>query len=116
MFMSSDKAAREYLEKLGPIFAENSTSFLSCAERHGFIAMGCNSQRHRGPTVFGMMLAYSGCGAENSRKIANKIWGGNFVRDKVRRKVNQAAHELGLAQPDRSARLRALFSADVSGQ
>lgn len=111
MWMSSDKAVREYMGKLSDIFAEDSVSILSCAERHGFFAMGCNSQRHRGPTVFGMMLAYSGCSAESSRKIVNKVWGGNFVRDKVRRKVMQAAHDLGLAQPDRSARLRELFSA-----
>jgi hypothetical protein len=66
---------------------------------------------HRGPTVFGMLLAYSGCSAEHSLEITNQIWGLNGVKRKVRLAIIRKAYELGNTQKESRKRLAELFSA-----
>lgn len=104
------KMAKTYIEKLGPTFFKNKNSFLSCAKERGYIALGCDHQMHRGPTFFAMVLAFSGCSAENSVKIVNKIWGLNGVFPQVRLEIVKAAYEYGQKNPIPQKQLSELFS------
>jgi hypothetical protein len=106
------KTAEEYSSRLGPELDAAVPSFLSCAERYGYIALGCQGQKHRGPSAFAMLLAYSGCSPESSVAIANRIWGRNGVSDEVRLAIARKGKELARARPELSGRLRELFSAD----
>ena len=81
-------------------------SFVSCAIDHGYIAMGCDGMKHRGPSVFAMLLAYSGCSAKNAATIANKLWGLNFVKEATREAIAEKAFEMGQRQPQMRAALR----------
>jgi hypothetical protein len=108
--LSSSAAEKEFMNALEKTFSQEKTSFLSCAENQKYIAMGCNEMMHRGPTVFGMLLAYSGCSPEHSLEITNQIWGLNGVRRKVRLAVIRKAYELGSEQFESRKRLAELFS------
>jgi hypothetical protein len=99
-----------YLQALDSSFAADAESFLSCAEQHGFLALGCDGMRHRGPTVFGMLLAFSGCAPEHALRIANDFWDLNGVRPAVRLAIIRAAYDRGRAHPGESERLRALLA------
>ena len=89
------KLLKEYETVLRPIFEENAVTLVSCAKDHGYVAMGCNGQKHRGPSVFAMFLSYAGCKPKNAVKIANKLWGKNFVFTKTREKLAAMAYEWG---------------------
>ncbi|MBC7458344.1 MAG: hypothetical protein H7235_08710, partial [Bdellovibrionaceae bacterium] len=78
---------KEYRQVLKDQFAQAKTSFLSCIEKHKILVMGCNGQMHRGPTVFGMMLSFSGCSSKNSLSIVNELWGQNGVQPEVRQAI-----------------------------
>lgn len=95
---------QEYREVLKDQFAQANTSFLSCLEDHKYLAMGCNGQMHRGPTVFGMLLSFSGCSSKNSLTIVNKLWGKNGVKPEVRQAIIEEGYKLG--NEDLEARLR----------
>lgn len=107
----SAHSAKDWMEELSSSFGTDPVSFVSCAERHGYIAGGCNSQSHRGPTLFGMILAYSGCSPENAAQITNSLWGLNSVSEEVRLAIIRAAYELGAAEPAYRKRLAAAFGA-----
>ncbi len=109
-FFSIDDAIEQYMERVSPHFFADQTSYLSCAENHGYISIGCNGMKHRGPTVFGMLLAFSGCSPENATKIVNENWRLNGVPASTRHAIIAAAHEYGKENPDESNRLRRLFS------
>lgn len=94
----------EYREVLKDQFAKANMSFLSCLENHKYLAMGCNGQMHRGPTVFGMLLSFSGCSSKNSLTIVNKLWGANGVKPEVRQAIIEEGFSLGNDDPQ--ARLR----------
>lgn len=106
----SAKVIGQYMERLAPELASSETSLLECAAEHGYVAMGCNGMKHRGPTFFGMLLAYSGCSAESSARIVNTVWGLNGVKPEVRLAIIREAREFGLAHPDQSSKLRQLLS------
>ncbi len=91
--------AKKYRTVLSTSFATDPVSFLSCATKHHYIAMGCDGMRHRGPSVFAMLLAFSGCSAKNATKIANKVWGINFVFPSTRRAIAQVGYDIGEANP-----------------
>lgn len=95
---------QEYREVLKDQFAKSNTNFLSCLESHKYLAMGCNGQMHRGPTVFGMLLSFSGCSSKNSLTIVNKLWGKNGVKPEVRQAIIEEGYKLGNEDPQ--ARLR----------
>jgi hypothetical protein len=103
-----------FMSELETSFERDATSFVACAEKYGYIAEGCNGQRHRGPTLFGMILAYSGCTPEHSAEIANAIWGLNDVAPEVRLAIIRAAYELGRENADASAALAAAFRGEVT--
>lgn len=99
-----------YLAVLGPSFLDTAQSFSSCAAEHGYIALGCDWMMHRGPTVFGMLLAFSGCSPENALQIANETWGMNDIPADTRLAFIRAAHEFGLRHRPERDRLRELLS------
>jgi hypothetical protein len=99
----------KYMSRVQDEFFENDLNFLDCAKDHGFIALGCNSMKHRGPTVFAMLLAFSGCRAETATEIANHFWGLNGIEKDTRQSLAQAAYDYGLKNPVPSESLRNLF-------
>lgn len=103
------KAAREYSEVLSSIFDQDSVSFLSCAQREGYVAMGCDGQKHRGPSVFAMFLSYAGCTPEHSVLIVNALWGENGIKPESRRAVAQVAYDLGKSHPEQRRKLQELM-------
>ncbi len=103
---TSTKVINEYMTKIGPEFDKNAVNMVSCAENKRLITLGCQGMRHRGPTVFGMLLAYSGCSAVSATKIVNSVWGNNGIKTEVRQAIMQKAYELGVAHADKSAALR----------
>ncbi|MES2963622.1 MAG: hypothetical protein V4760_07000 [Bdellovibrionota bacterium] len=108
--LKGTSAAKEFEQKINPLFLEGNVNFMSCAERHGYVAMGCQGMKHRGPSVFAMFLSFSGCTPEHSTKIANKVWGNNFVLTKTRTAIARKGYELGNAKPAERARLQKLMS------
>jgi hypothetical protein len=93
--LSPDQAAVQYGELLGPAFAEGKGSIWWCLEEKGYLAVGCNGQKHRGPTVFGMVLAALGCSPENAAEIVNRVWGLNGVPPANRLAPIRQAYDLG---------------------
>lgn len=105
------KIKRQYTEALRPVFEENATNFISCAKDHGYIAMGCNGQKHRGPTAVAMLLAYAGCSPNNSVNIVNSIWGKNMVRFATRWKLANMAYNWGSKNPKNREVLQSIMTA-----
>ncbi|MBC7466831.1 MAG: hypothetical protein H7256_12640 [Bdellovibrio sp.] len=99
----------EYGSKLKETFANGPVNFLKCATDHNYIAMGCNGQKHRGPTAFGMLLAFSGCSVENAANIVNTTWGLNGVQAEVRAAIIAEGQRLGDADPEARRRLQQAF-------
>lgn len=56
-------------------FYEAIPRMVQCLARHRYLAMGCNGMRERGPTLFGMVLAFAGCTPQEVSAIVNPIWG-----------------------------------------
>jgi len=108
--LSPDEAAGRYGEQLGPAFAEGRASIWWCLEEKGFLAVGCNGQLHRGPTVFGMVLAALGCSAEHAAEIVNRIWGLNGVPPATRFAAIKRASDLGFRPPGLGSKLREQLS------
>jgi hypothetical protein len=104
--------AQAYRTTLAGIFAGNSTSLLSCARDQHYVAMGCDGMMHRGPTVFGMTLAFSGCTPAHAAEIVTYVWGLNGVNPAARLAAIQEGYALGQQNPQASAELRQLLSAD----
>jgi hypothetical protein len=104
---SVEKTQKIYGDEFAEVMSEPN-NFLSCA-RSGAIALGCNSQKHRGPTVFGMLLAFSGCEPQHAADIVNDVWGLNGVPAENRLGAIAQAAELASINPEESAELRALF-------
>lgn len=98
-----------YMKEMDAEFSSSPESFVTCADQAGYIGLGCNGQRHRGPTVFGMLLAYSGCSPQNSATIVNELWGLNGVKPEVRKEIIQAAYVKGSQQSDFRQRMQELF-------
>jgi hypothetical protein len=99
-----------YLKALGDDFDQNNISFLSCALSHGYIAMGCDGMRHRGPSVFAMLLAYAGCSPEHAAQIATEIWGSNGIKLQMRTELARLAADIGAANPELVQRLQLLMN------
>lgn len=109
MLLTTTTGPKQYNQVLKNEFANSIPSFLSCAQNHKYVAMGCNGQKHRGPTVFGMMLAFSGCSPQNAATIVNTIWGLNGVKADVRLSIITEGKKLGDADPEARARMQQAF-------
>ena len=108
--VSAKEAESAFIKVLDPVFDRDAISFLSCAEEQKYLALGCNNMMHRGPTVFGMLLAFAGCKAEHALEITNQVWGLNGVPRKVRMAAIRKAYDLGNVRPATRKRLKDLFS------
>lgn len=108
--LKSKKVAEKYDAVITPLLDQTAVNMVSCAENHRFLAMGCDGMRHRGPSVFAMLLAYSGCTAESATKIANAVWGTNHVPTGTRTAIAQKGFEAGNRNPQGRARLQKLMT------
>ena len=100
MTVSPSTEADTYLSTMHDSFELDAPSFQSCIVQNHYLAIGCNGMMHRGPTVFGMLLAYSGCSAEHAENIVDAIWGLNGVDRAVRLSIISRAFDLGNANPE----------------
>jgi hypothetical protein len=107
--MQDTKVATEYDNVLKNIFHVDGPNMVQCAVDHKFISMGCDGMRHRGPSVFAMLLAYSGCTAKSATAIANQIWGTNMVSVATREAIAQKGYEIGNRDPQGRATLQKLM-------
>lgn len=82
---------------------------VKCAEDYGYVAMGCDGHRHRGPSVFASFLSLSGCDPDTSTDIANYLWKLNGVPDFARERIAKIGFDLGNKQPDLRKRLQAVM-------
>jgi hypothetical protein len=107
--------AQKWFGIVREVFDQGQPSFLSCAEKYGFIALGCAGMRHRGPTVFAMLLAFAGCTPKRATAIAEKHWQ-RHVDTSVRQGMVEVAYEHGLKAEHRDSRLRfqRLFNGEAS--
>ncbi len=101
--------AEKYDQLATPLIDQTPTSFLSCAREHKFIAMGCDGMRHRGPSVFAMLLGYAGCSPESASEIANRVWGTNHVLRTTRKEIALKGYEAGNRNPKGRAELQRLM-------
>lgn len=106
------KTADKYQTALASTFADDPINMVECAIDYGYIAMGCDGMKHRGPSVFAMLLAYSGCSPENSNKIANEVWGLNTVPSKIRLEIARRGYELGNKNPRARAALQQVMTSE----
>jgi hypothetical protein len=102
--LDTDSGPKEYRQVLSDQFAQTPISFLNCIEKYKYLAMGCNGQMHRGPTVFGMLLSFSGCQPAHAAEIVNTLWGLNGVSADVRLSIITEAYRMGTE--DTAMRLR----------
>lgn len=107
----SSGIAQKYEDLISPMIDKNTVNMIGCAQKHGYLAMGCDGMKHRGPSVFAMFLAYSGCSAKSATKIANEVWGNNFVPTNTRESIAQKGFEAGARNPAGRRQLQRLFSA-----
>ena len=106
----SSEAVSEVMQAVKSSFIEQAPSFVSCLVKNKYLAVGCQGMMHRGPTVFGAILAFSGCSPQNSAAIVNRVWGLNGVAPEVRLAVIEAAHVYGLVHPTESQAISNLLS------
>lgn len=110
IYQTPVQAAQEFTQVLGPYFSQTTPiNFISCLEQ-GFLELGCNGQKHRGPSAFGMILAFSGCSPKNAQTIVDQLWGLNGVAYEVRQAIIQSGYELGNRYPEARLKIQNLFS------
>lgn len=110
--LTATEAVNEVMQAVKSSFLERDPSFVSCLVKNKYLAVGCQGMMHRGPTVFGAILAFSGCSPQTSADIANRLWGLNDVAPEVRLAVIEAAYLYGLMNPKVSKELSMVFSQD----
>lgn len=84
---------------MGSHFDADAVNYVSCAVEHGYVAVGCNGQMHRGPSVFAMILAYGGCTPQHATEIVNALWGNNGIKTEMRIALATRASEFAAANP-----------------
>lgn len=99
----------KYDAEISPLLNPGANNFMSCIERNKYLAMGCNGQKHRGPTVFAMLLAYSGCSPKTSVDVAVSLWGRNWVLDTTRQLIASHAYNQGSAHADERLKWQRFF-------
>lgn len=110
--MTKQEAKLTFTNVLRSSFELNKESFINCAQNYNYIAIGCNSQEHRGPTAFGFLLAFSGCEPKHALEITNQIWGLNMVKRAVRKAAIEAGYELGKEMKTERKILQRAFGED----
>lgn len=79
------------------------------AETFGYLAIGCDGNKHRGPSVFAMFLCLAGYNPKLATQIANQYFGCNFVMPWVRERIARLGWELGNQDPQLRARAARLL-------
>lgn len=103
---SSTKIANEFEVRFEKILPE----LMSCMSEYGYVAMGCNGQKHRGPLAYGMLLTFSGCSVESASEIIIRVWGkSKIIESKVRRKVLERGVKLRAKYPEMSKQLQEMM-------
>jgi hypothetical protein len=108
-FLTPEEATTDFANVLSSSFDQGIVNFVSCATEQNYLALGCNEMMHRGPTVFGMILAFSGCSPNHALEIVNQTWGLNQVKRKVRLAVIQKAYQMGQERKESRKRLSQAF-------
>jgi len=108
--LRADEAAEVYGELFGPALTEGPDGLWQCLDEKGFLAVGCNGQKHRGPTAFGMVLAALGCAPEHAAEIVNRLWGLNDVPEQNRLAAIRRGYDIGARNPELRARLQRLLT------
>ncbi len=108
--ISESEAPAVFMEAVQTSFFDDTLNFIYCAKKYYYIALGCDAQKHRGPTVFGMLLAFSGCTPEHSSEIVNTIWGLNGLTYNYRLDVINAAYDFGSKNNDKRIELLNIFT------
>lgn len=103
---NKSKVMKAYSSDLNGVFDSDPVNMVQCAEKYNYIGEGCNSQKHRGPSVFAMILSFAGCTPEHSTKIANNIWGTNHVPVSTREAIAKLAYDWGSQRPESRKRLQ----------
>lgn len=93
--LAMENVANEYQQKVIPNFSRGPVNFMSCLQNHKYVALGCDGNKHRGPTIFAMLLAYSGCTPRTSVDIAVALWGQNWVLNSTRIWIARRAYAEG---------------------
>lgn len=89
---------------------------VAAAEKWGYLAFGCDGNKHRGPSVFAMLLCLAGCSPKEATKVANKLYGANFVLPFVRARIAKLGWDLGNSQPELRSRLRILMGLEHASE
>jgi hypothetical protein len=97
--LDEEEVAEKYRKRLDQAFSSGRGSILECMERRQYAALGCDGMKHRGPTVFGMLLSFSGCNPVNSAEIVNRLWGLNGVAPEVRLSAIREGYAMGSERP-----------------
>jgi hypothetical protein len=79
------------------------------AEKYGYLAFGCDGNKHRGPSVFAMFLCLAGIEPKVATKAANEFLGSNFVMSWVRTRIARLGYEYGNQNPELRERLKTLM-------
>jgi hypothetical protein len=109
-WLRAPSIAKKYEEKLDGAFDRLPGNMLECAREEGFIAMGCDGMKHRGPSVFAALLAYAGCTPEHAMQIANKVWGTNLVAKSTRQAIAAVGETYARENPEAAAELRKIMT------
>lgn len=104
-----ERSSSAFYEILQDEFSVAVPHYLACMVENGYLAMGCEEMKHRGPSAFGMLLAYSGCDPKSAYETVNKIWGLNGIDPNVRLAIIQKGFQLGNEQPDGRLKMRMAF-------
>ena len=90
-------------------------NMLWCMQHFHYVGMGCDSMKHRGPTVFGILLVKSGCTPEQAFNIVHDVWGDNDVAEQRKLILEDAKkrRDTAIQKGDRTQmeQLQAFFSA-----
>jgi hypothetical protein len=108
-YFANPSIALKYEKILKTVFDQAPNNMLECARKYHYVAMGCDGQMHRGPSVFAMYLSYAGCSAQHSMEIANKVWGANFVPKETRKAIAAVGGKFGDENPAGRAELQAIM-------
>lgn len=110
-WVSQSKLVKAYSSVLNTSFDQDPINMVGCATKYNYVAMGCNGQKHRGPTGVAMFLAFAGCSPKNATKIVKQIWGSNNVPSEHREAIATKAYELGSQRPKARSQLQQLMLA-----
>lgn len=101
IFSSSPK---EFEQKVLPLLPQ----MIGCLDE-GYLALGCDGMKHRGPSVFSMLLSVSGCSPERSADLVEYLWSKNFVSHETRVGIARVGFEYGNTHPAIRQTLQRIF-------